>query len=100
MTKDVHVLPYQDHHYFLSKDMEEIKDTYNNWNVGNKVILTTEKDATRLHLQHEKLKEWGIPIIVLPIKVSILFNKAQEFDDLVLRYVEKAVGENREYSTY
>lgn len=99
-TADVHTLSYPDHHYFLKKDMEEIRETYDNWNVGNKVILTTEKDATRLHLQHEKLKEWGIPIIVLPIKVSMLFNQGPAFDQLVLQYVDKAVAEHREVAGY
>jgi tetraacyldisaccharide 4'-kinase len=90
----VHVLSYKDHHYFLRRDLEEIKETYNNWNVQNKIILTTEKDAARLHLFADKLKEWGIIIGVLPIHVAFLFNKGNEFDSFVLGYVEKGVQEN------
>ena len=97
MTRDIHVLSYPDHHYFLSKDMEEIKSAYDNWNIGNKIILTTEKDAARLHLQKEKLDEWNISVIVLPIKVKILFDEAKEFNQRVIDYVEKGVVEYREY---
>lgn len=93
-AKEVHVLSYRDHHYFLSADIEEIKAAHDNWNTTEKVILTTEKDATRLHLHAEKLKEWGITIAVIPIQVSFLFNKGSEFDQLILNYVEQTVHEN------
>ena len=97
MAKDVHTISYADHHYFLSRDLEEIKEAYANWNTQNKVIVTTEKDAARLHLHADKLKEWGVQIVVLPISVAFLFNGHTQFDSRILSYVEKEVAENREY---
>ena len=97
IAKDSHVLSYADHHYFLSRDLEEMKDTYNNWDVSDKVIVTTEKDAARLHLHADKLKEWGVPIVVLPISVAFLFDGASAFDKLVLDYVEKETAENNAF---
>lgn len=94
LAEEVHILSYADHHYFLKKDIEEIKETYNNWKSGNKVILTTEKDAARLHLHADKLKEWDVTIAVMPIQVSFLFNKGSEFDKLILDYTEHTVNEN------
>lgn len=93
--KDVHVLSYPDHHYFVSRDLEEIKATYSNWDVSPKVIVTTEKDAARLHLHMDKLKEWGIKIVVLPIEIDFLFGRRNDFDGLVLNYVEKTITENQ-----
>lgn len=93
---DVHPLSYRDHHYFVSADLEEIKTAYNNWDVPNKIILTTEKDAARLHLHADKLKDWKITIAVLPIAVNVLFNKGAEFDAAVTAYVEKTIAENNE----
>jgi tetraacyldisaccharide 4'-kinase len=93
-TGKVHTLSYPDHHYFGSRDLEEIKAAYENWDVPNKVIMTTEKDAARLHLFLDKVKEMNIPIIVLPISVSILFGKQEEFDGKVREYVEGVVREN------
>lgn len=95
-TKDVHVLTYPDHHYFSTKDLEEIKSAYDNWTVDNKVIITTEKDAARLMLYADKVKDWHIPVYVLPIAVSVLFNKEVEFNKLVLDYVEKTLGDDNE----
>ena len=94
---DVHTLNYQDHHYFVSQDLEEIKIAYQNWKVENKVIVTTEKDAARLHLHFDKLKDWNIPIVVVPIAVAVLFDRSEAFDEIVLKYVEQAVAENNEY---
>ena len=77
--------------------MEEIKEAFNNWNVADKIIVTTEKDATRLHLQTEKLKAMNVRVAVLPIKVHILFDGGELFNDLVHSYVEKALEAHREY---
>jgi tetraacyldisaccharide 4'-kinase len=96
---DVHALPYRDHHYFVTADLEEIKSTYDNWKEADKIIVTTEKDAARLYLHYDKLKEWGITIAVLPIAVNVLFNKGGEFDAAVTNYVEKAIAENNEMFT-
>lgn len=94
---DVHTLSYKDHHYFVTADLEEIKTTYENWNVPNKIIVTTEKDAARLHLHMNKLREWDITIAVLPIAVTFLFNKGVVFDELVLKYVDETVAENSNF---
>ncbi|RYE25819.1 MAG: tetraacyldisaccharide 4'-kinase [Sphingobacteriales bacterium] len=96
-ASDVHVLSYSDHHYFVTKDLEEIKAAHDNWQVENKVIVTTEKDAARLHLHADKLTQWGIDLVVLPIKVSFLFNNGNDFDDIVLGYVAQTTLENQTY---
>jgi tetraacyldisaccharide 4'-kinase len=93
-TNDVHVLSYPDHHYFLKKDMEEIKAAYDNWNVTNKVIVTTEKDASRMHLHAEELRTWGIRIVVLPISIVFLFEGDKQFNELVTQYIDKEIAEN------
>jgi tetraacyldisaccharide 4'-kinase len=94
--KQVHVLSYPDHHYFVSHDLEEIKEAHGNFEAADKIIVTTEKDAARLHLHYEKLKEWNVPIVVLPIGVSFLFNQGNEFDTVVLQYVEQTLAENNQ----
>ena len=96
ISAEVHTLTYKDHHYFVSADLEEIIETYNNWKETNKIIITTEKDAARLQLHFDKIREWGIPVAILPITVSVLFNKGIELNTLVMDYVEKTISENNE----
>lgn len=92
----VHILSYPDHHYFYSKDLEEIKAAYDNWDVADKVIVTTEKDAARLHLHREKLAEMNLPIVVLPITISFLLGGQQAFDMAINRYVSHTIAANNE----
>ncbi len=96
LAAKVHVLSYPDHHYFLSRDLEEIKAAYDNWGAEDKMILTTEKDAKRLHLQMSKVAEWALPIAVLPIAVHILFEEGPKLDAAVQAYVGKTMAENSE----
>jgi tetraacyldisaccharide 4'-kinase len=92
----VHTLSYSDHHYFVSADLEEIKSAYGKWDVAEKVIVTTEKDAARLMLHYDKLAEWGITIAVLPVAVVVLLGGGEELDAIVLSYVEKTIADNME----
>ncbi|MBS1644945.1 MAG: tetraacyldisaccharide 4'-kinase [Bacteroidetes bacterium] len=94
IAQQVHVLSYSDHHYFGSRDIEEIKQAYETWDVPNKVILTTEKDATRLLLHKELLHKLQLPIVVLPIEVDFLFNQAPAFDRQIQDFVHKVRVEN------
>lgn len=91
-----HVLTYADHHYFVTTDLEEIKAAYNNWDVPNKVIVTTEKDAARLYLHAETLHGWGYNIAVLPVKVAVLFDEGSAFDEIVEHFTERTIAENNE----
>ena len=95
----VHPLTYADHHYFLSNDLEEIKAAYDNWNVPDKVILTTEKDAARLHLQDEVVRTWNIPIIVLPVEVAFLFGSTS-FNATVTHFTRTELADYHGYDPY
>ncbi len=85
---DVHLLRYPDHHYFTQNNLEEIRQTYENWTAEHKIIVTTEKDAARLAMHRKTLAAWGIPIAVLPIAVRLLQEEAL-FDQLVKAYIIK-----------
>ena len=93
---DVHTLTYPDHHYFVTDNLEEMKAAYNNWDAANKIIVTTEKDAARLHLHMDKLRAWDITIAVLPIKVEVLFNKGEQLDNTIIAYTERVIAENND----
>lgn len=97
LAADVHVLAYPDHHYFLAKDLEEIRAAYAAWDVPDKTIVTTEKDATRLLLHKENPLLGELPFAVLPIQVSFLFDAAPAFDAFIEQYVERELAESEEY---
>ncbi|RYD51745.1 MAG: tetraacyldisaccharide 4'-kinase [Sphingobacteriales bacterium] len=90
-----HLLAYPDHHYFVTKDLEEIATTLADWQVGEKLMVTTEKDAARLMLHAERLQQEGWQVAVIPIQVQFLFGGESVFDTVILNYVAREVAENR-----
>ena len=70
------VLSFPDHHNFTEKDLADIRNR-----AKGRTILTTEKDATRLH-DVENLH-------VLPIEVEFIDGKQEEFDQTITSYVKK-----------
>lgn len=92
----VHLLRYPDHHYFTKNNLEEIKSTFDNWDVDDKWIVTTEKDATRLALYKDLLATWTLKIAVLPVSVMFLGDK-DIFDNHVRTYIQKEEEENADF---
>lgn len=92
-AKQVHLLRYPDHHYFTASDLDEMQDTVRGWSVADKAIVVSEKDAVRLALHQETIRQWGINVYVLPIQVKFL-NNADVFDHSVFEYIQKEQEEN------
>lgn len=86
MGHQVHLLRYPDHHYFTQANLEEMIQTIKNWEVTPKVLVTTEKDATRLERFSTELATLGIPVLVLPIKVDFL-QRGSDFEEQVKNYI-------------
>ena len=86
-VKSVHQLEYEDHHNFTERDINYIEQVYINRDTTNKIILTTEKDAMRLNLHKELIKEKQLPIYILPIEVSILFDEEEKFISLIKTFL-------------
>ena len=81
-------LVFGDHHQFKKKDVNCINEAFSAL-PEPKIIVTTEKDATRL-IQVEGLSdEVRQNIYVLPIRISIMQDQELEFNKRILDYVRK-----------
>ena len=69
VTRSVQTQEFEDHHYFTEPDLIELLHAYERMRSTNKIILTTEKDATRLELHQHFIWKHTLPIFVLPIEV-------------------------------
>ena len=77
---------YADHHNFTENDFKDIENRYNNLKSDNKIIITTEKDATRI-MQHADTGEVITKnTYVQPIEIEIL-NDKDMFNKIILDYV-------------
>ncbi len=80
---DFEAMHFGDHHKFTSKDVLAISKKNDTFTHPNKIILTTEKDLSRMMV----LKAFeDLPIYCLEIEVEFLKDK-NKFDNKVLEYV-------------
>ena len=81
-------LTFADHHQFSEKDAEKINESFANLK-GNKILITTEKDATRLEDIEGLDDDVKSHIYVLPIKVRFMLDQENVFNDKIIDYVRK-----------
>jgi len=81
---------YSDHHRFDIKDIQHILKKWREISAKspNSIIITTEKDATRLAILFPK----DLPLYVLPVKVEIAFEKAPELQRALVEVMYKKKG--------
>lgn len=86
-TPQVKLLAFDDHHNFTPNDLQLVKEQFLQLEECKRLIITTEKDATRLK-SHPALDEALKPYIyVLPIEIEFLQNQKQIFDQNIIDYV-------------
>ena len=88
MGAKVNTLTYSDHHQFKKKDIVRINEMFAAM-PSPKMIITTEKDAARLHDMEGLSVEVRKSIYELPIKVSFMLEQEEEFNHKITGYVRK-----------
>lgn len=84
-SSSYHLLQYADHHIFTIDDLKEIKQKFNNIEMMNKIILTTEKDAVRLLKFKTDIAD--LPLYVIPVRHHFLFEEGNKFDTVVKDFI-------------
>ena len=81
-------LTFGDHHDFSKKDVANINNAFALM-PEPKMILTTEKDATRLMATEGLSDDVKSKLYVLPMRIVIMQNQEEEFTNKILGYVYK-----------
>ena len=81
-------LAFEDHHLFNTKDEQRINNAFESL-PSPKIIVTTEKDSTRLVNLNGLTTEVRDAIFVLPIKVKFMLNQGELFNNKIISYVRK-----------
>lgn len=81
-------LAFEDHHLFNTKDEQRINNAFERL-PSPKIIVTTEKDSTRLVNLNGLTTEVRDAIFVLPIKVKFMLNQGELFNNKIISYVRK-----------
>jgi tetraacyldisaccharide 4'-kinase len=81
-VKKITTMAFEDHRLFTNYDVAQFKRLYDGMATARKrLILTTEKDATRLELHKDYLLEHQLNIYALPIEVKFHFDEGHAFDE-------------------
>ncbi len=86
--KSVHTIEHEDHHYFDDGDLSEIKRRFEAIPSANKVVITTEKDATRLELHREYFWKQQMTVLVQPVEVTFCDDDELLFQAEVKRFLQ------------
>ncbi|CAL1518055.1 tetraacyldisaccharide 4'-kinase [Chitinophaga sp. MM2321] len=87
--EQVFLLSFPDHYYYSEKDIAKIKKELSDLPGTDKIVITTEKDAVRLHLLKKTLAEQNLQLAVMPVEISFLFGEADSFNNFIFDYVAK-----------
>ncbi len=86
--RSLKTMAFRDHHAFTAKDIEAINDAFAQME-SPKIIVTTEKDSTRL-LQTQLNDTIKSALYVLPIQVKFMLDQHEElFNNKIISYVRK-----------
>lgn len=96
-SSSVRHIQYPDHHTFTLQNLVDIRAELDAIEGGNKIVVTTEKDAMRLKATDLEDMTNTLPLYVLPIEVDFK-DKTQEFNDIILNYVRTNKFYHKKYS--
>ena len=96
-ASEVKHIQYPDHYQFTIQDITDIRAELDNIEGGNKIVVTTEKDAMRLRGSDLQDIANTLPLYVLPIEVDFK-DKTQEFNETIINYVRTNKFYHKKYS--
>lgn len=92
LCNELIVIDFHDHHQYTAEDLEKISREYQAIISKDKVIFTTEKDATRLDREEFSTYLDVLPVYYIPIRIKFHDCDEVRFDKLILDYVQKSIG--------
>lgn len=87
-TSKITHLRFSDHHNFKEADIQRINSEFASL-TSPKIIITTEKDASRIIGLEGLSDEVRSSIYSLPIKVKVMLDKEEKFNSTIINYVHK-----------
>jgi tetraacyldisaccharide 4'-kinase len=96
-ASEVKHIQYPDHHEFTLQNIAEIRNALDLFEGGNKIIVTTEKDAMRLKGSDLEDITNTLPLYVLPIEIDFK-DKTEDFNNTILNYARSNKFYHKKYS--
>ncbi len=85
-TSDITLLSFPDHHQFTDSDIEKIEKEFAKLKGNSKIIVTTEKDATRLGSMNID-KAIQSQMFILPIAIEFI-KSGDDFNATIIEHID------------
>ncbi|WP_372755031.1 tetraacyldisaccharide 4'-kinase [Labilibaculum sp.] len=82
-------IKFPDHYSFTNKDMETIRKKFEELRGTNKIIVTTEKDATRFYDMNIEQDLIKTHLFFIPLRIKFLNGDKSRFDLQIMNHVRK-----------
>ena len=92
-TRHITPISFADHHEFTPHDIERIEEAFTALQGSKRLIITTEKDASRLLLVENLSPIVRRHIYVLPIEVEFLRDEGEAFEHLIHDFINDFIKE-------
>lgn len=87
---NIQLLSFGDHHNFKISDIKKINTLFNQIHKSGGIIVTTEKDATRLVIHKESMTPEVINnLYAIPLEINFLNQEKEKFDSIITEYVRQ-----------
>lgn len=96
-ASEVEHIPFPDHHNYSLEDLSNIRTKFDAYEGGNKIIVTTQKDAMRLRGNDLEDTANSLPLYIIPIEIDFK-DKTTEFNQTIINYVRTNKFYHRKYS--
>lgn len=87
-TENIVQMNFPDHHQFTPKDINRINEEFAGM-PPPKIIITTEKDNTRLFGMERLSEEVRHSLFILPVEVCFMQEQEEMFNEKIIGYVRK-----------
>ena len=86
-SDNVSVISFTDHHEFRKKNIVKINTALSKMTSKRPLIICTEKDAARMRHNPHIPDEWKTYLYYLPMQVHFLFDRCEQFENLVMKHI-------------
>lgn len=94
-TDNLHTLFFPDHHFYKNDDIKNIEKRFAELS-GNKIVVTTEKDAVRFQALASLSDELKAKLFYLPINVSFIEeSENNSFNNKIINHVKNYQANSR-----
>lgn len=87
-SKKVTPAVFPDHHEFTKIDFQKLETLFNQMPSSEKLIIATEKDASRLMNNTDLPEKWKEYLYVLPITINFVGKRETLFDEIIFKHIE------------